>query len=94
MKATLNATGTGVDQRPDVGERPDTTPTDGEDRERFSHLVFTPGRKAEGVVLEARVTGTPITALCGKRWIPSRDPERFPLCPTCKEIRDRARADR
>jgi len=25
-------------------------------------------------------------ALCGKVWVPSRDPERFPVCPECKEI--------
>jgi hypothetical protein len=24
--------------------------------------------------------------LCGKKWIPNRDPEKFPICPTCKEI--------
>lgn len=94
MEGTRNTARPGVAQRPDVAERPGTTPTDGEDRERFSHIVFTPGRKAEAVVLEARVTGTPITALCGKRWIPSRDPQKFPLCPTCKEIRDRATAGR
>ena len=32
------------------------------------------------------VTGTPVTALCGKVWVPSRDPKRYPVCPTCKEI--------
>ncbi len=30
--------------------------------------------------------GTPVTALCGKVWVPSRDPQRYPVCPTCKEI--------
>ena len=32
------------------------------------------------------VTGTPVIALCGKVWVPSRDPERFPVCPECKDI--------
>jgi Protein of unknown function (DUF3039) len=32
------------------------------------------------------VTGTPVVALCGKVWVPSRDPKRYPVCPTCKEI--------
>jgi hypothetical protein len=27
-----------------------------------------------------------VTALCGKKWIPGRDPGRYPVCPTCKEI--------
>jgi hypothetical protein len=32
------------------------------------------------------VTGTPIRALCGKIWVPSRDPKKYPVCPECKEI--------
>ena len=35
---------------------------------------------------EAMVMGTPVIALCGKVWVPSRDPEKFPVCPECKEI--------
>ncbi len=50
------------------------------DHERFAHYV----RKEK--IVESAVTGKAVTALCGKRWIPSRDPERFPICPTCKEI--------
>jgi hypothetical protein len=34
---------------------------------------------------EALITGTPVTALCGKIWTPSRDPERFPVCQGCVE---------
>ena len=50
------------------------------DHERFSHYV----RKEN--LTEAMVMGTPVVALCGKVWVPSRDPERFPVCPECKEI--------
>jgi hypothetical protein len=50
------------------------------DHERFSHYV----RKDN--LTEAMVMGTPVVALCGKVWVPSRDPERFPVCPECKEI--------
>ena len=32
------------------------------------------------------LTGKPVRALCGKKWTPGRDPEKFPVCPTCKEI--------
>jgi Protein of unknown function (DUF3039) len=35
--------------------------------------------------------GTPLVALCGKVWVPSRDPKRYPVCPTCKEIHDQLR---
>lgn len=50
------------------------------DHERFAHYV-----KKEKIV-ESAVTGKPVTALCGKRWVPNRDPMKFPICPTCKEI--------
>ena len=53
---------------------------DSGDHERFSHYV----RKEK--IVESAVSGKPVTALCGKRWIPSRDPKKFPICPTCKEI--------
>jgi hypothetical protein len=36
--------------------------------------------------MRSMVEGTPVTALCGKTWVPSRDPERYPVCPTCREI--------
>ena len=69
---------TGVLER-EVETTPRVTPGDG-DHERFSH--YAPKDK----IMEAMVTGTPIRALCGKVWVPSRDPQRFPVCPTCKEI--------
>lgn len=50
------------------------------DHERFAH--YAPKDK----ILEAMVSGTPIRALCGKVWVPSRDASRFPVCPACKEI--------
>ena len=37
---------------------------------------------------EATVLGTPVVALCGKVWVPSRAPEKFPVCPECKELWD------
>ena len=58
------------------------SPTDEGDHERFSHYV----RKEK--ITEAMVTGKAVRALCGKKWVPSRDPEKFPICPTCKEIFD------
>jgi len=50
------------------------------DHERFSHYV----RKDK--ILESAVSGRPVVALCGKVWVPTRDPQRFPVCPTCKAI--------
>lgn len=50
------------------------------DHERFSHYV----RKEK--ILESAMTGEPVVALCGKIWVPGRDPQKFPVCPICKEI--------
>ena len=59
--------------------RPKTSDGDG-DHERFAHYVL----KSKQV--DSMVTGTPLQALCGKIWVPSRDPKKYPVCPTCKEI--------
>lgn len=40
-------------------------------------------------LMEAMVNGTPVTALCGYTWVPSRDPKRHPICPRCKAIIER-----
>jgi hypothetical protein len=50
------------------------------DHERNSHYV----RKEK--IVESAVLGIPVIALCGKVWVPGRDPEKFPICPTCKDI--------
>jgi hypothetical protein len=44
-------------------------------------------------VMEARINGTPVTALCGWTWVPQQDPQQFPLCHRCKEIADRIKFD-
>jgi hypothetical protein len=56
--------------------------TDDGDHDRFSHYV----RKADAA--RAAVEGTPVVALCGKVWVPSRDPDKYPVCKTCAEIRE------
>jgi len=63
--------------------------TDQGDHDRFAHYIADaePGRAA-AMVTEAIIEGTPLQALCGKVWIPSRDAKRYPVCPTCKELKD------
>jgi len=61
-------------------ERPDTAHGGPGDHERLAHYV----RKEK--ILESAVTGSPVIALCGKVWVPNRDPGRFPVCPECREI--------
>jgi len=60
--------------------RPQTLPTDDGDHERFSHYV------EKDKLAEAMIMGTPVVALCGKVWVPSRDPEKYPTCPECQEV--------
>lgn len=58
-----------------------TQPSTGDgDHERFSHYV------PKDRLTAAMVEGTPVRALCGKLWVPSRDPQRFPMCPECRRI--------
>ena len=50
------------------------------DHDRYSHYV------KKDKILKSAMSGKPVIALCGKVWVPGRDPEKFPVCPTCKEI--------
>jgi hypothetical protein len=66
---------------------PDTVPITGDgDHERFSHII----RKSDE--MKGYVMGEPVVALCGKKWVPSRDPQKFPVCPTCLEVLGAIRA--
>ena len=56
------------------------------DHARFAHFA----RKAD--IVKSAVTGKPIVALCGKVWVPVRNPDRYPVCPTCREIYERKKA--
>ncbi len=70
----------------DIVTKEQTRPriSDGEgDHDRFAHYV----RKAD--IVRSNVEGVPVVALCGKKWIPNRDPSSYPVCPTCKEIKAR-----
>ena len=61
-------------------------PVEPGDHERFAHYV----RKEK--ILTSALSGEPVIALCGKVWVPGRDPKKFPVCPLCKEIYDGLRA--
>ncbi len=63
-----------------LDEDVDTSLDDPGDHDRFSHYV------KKNKIMPSAIEGTPLEALCGKKWVPSRDPEKFPVCPECKEI--------
>ena len=75
---TAPSTRTAVLEREDT--RTDPRLSEPGDHERFAHYV----RKEK--IMESAMTGNPVIALCGKVWVPGRDPEKFPVCPMCKEI--------
>ena len=72
------STGTAVLERPEVKEKPQST--DDGDADRFAHYV------SKDRIMESRATGRPVVALCGKIWVPKRDPSRYPVCPDCRRI--------
>ena len=57
------------------------------DHERFAHYV------QKDKIMESALTGEPVIALCGKVWVPGRDPQKFPVCPDCKEVYDSMMGD-
>lgn len=50
------------------------------DHDLFAHYV--PKAQLEAAVF----LGQPTVALCGKVWLPGKDPHRYPVCPTCKDV--------
>ena len=67
----------------DVVTRPDDETTTGEPH--VAHIVKADGDAAAKVV-EARIYGTPLEALCGMVFVPQRDPTKLPMCAACKDI--------
>lgn len=73
-----------------------TDPLLDEDKPIVSHIVGPDydddGNKIQGAakVTMAMINGTPVTALCGYVWVPSRDPGKHPVCEACKAIVQRS----
>lgn len=70
----------------DTLTRPEVT--DGGDHDKFAHYV----RKTK--ITESAVTGQAVTAICGKKWVPTRKPDDFPVCPDCKKIYDQLKSSK
>lgn len=66
----------------DLLEKSDTDlkTTDTGDHDKLSHYV----RKDD--IMAAAIVGVPATAVCGKTWFPNSDPQKYQVCPECKEI--------
>lgn len=70
----------------DTLTRPEVT--DGGDHDKFAHYV----RKNK--ITESAVTGKAVRAICGKKWVPTRKPDDFPVCPDCKRIYDQLKSSK
>lgn len=70
--------GTAVLEREETDEK--SRRGDDGDNDRYAHYV------SKERLEQARITGRPVIALCGKVWIPKRNPERYPVCPECKKV--------
>ncbi len=57
-----------------------TEDADPGDHDRFAHYV------QKEKIAQAALNNSPVIALCGKVWVPGRDPNKYPVCPECKEI--------
>lgn len=79
----------GVDLSPLIEQSSDTYTED----PIFSHIIDRgdDDRPAHAIVMEARVNGTALTALCGHTFVPERDPKKYPPCEKCVEIFEFAR---
>jgi hypothetical protein len=60
--------------------RPDLADADVQEGDGYAHYA----NKEE--ITRAAVLGGLVTALCGYKFPPVRDPQRFPVCPKCKEL--------
>ena len=61
----------------------DTLENSDGDHDKFAHYVV------DGDLLAAMLTGEPLTALCGKVWVPSKFAEQDrTVCPECKDLYD------
>jgi hypothetical protein len=58
------------------------TNIDDGNEEHFAHYA------ESASVTEGYIMGTPVIAICGKVFVPFRNPEKLRICPICKEIAD------
>jgi Protein of unknown function (DUF3039) len=65
---------------PSTETRPTESDADTGEDDSYAHYAD----KAE--ITRAAIEGGTVVALCGFRFPPIRDPQRFPVCPRCKEL--------
>lgn len=71
----------------EILERPEVSDPDLEDG-RLTHII---SRDDE---MRGYVLGEMVEALCGHRFVPSRDPRKYPVCQACKDVLQNMLMDR
>lgn len=63
--------------------------------QRFTHIVNCPDEypDTESYLAAAVIEGFPVEALCGKRWVPNRDPKKYPVCEPCLDEAERIQSE-
>ena len=65
---------------PDLDVAPVVEETDTDDAPDAAHIV------TQKDLIHSQLTGGAIRALCGKMWVPRRNPDDFPMCQACVEV--------
>lgn len=74
---TLERTATLTELDEDILNDLDESTDDGEG-DGLAHYVH------QDDIIAATFQGKVVFALCGKRWVPNRNPEGLPVCPGCQ----------
>lgn len=59
--------------------------TDTSDPDKMAHYV------KKDKIADASIFGTGLEALCGHVFVPTKDHQKYPVCPRCKEIYEQLR---
>lgn len=65
---------------PDLDGVPVVEAQEGDEAPDAAHIV------TQQDLMQSQITGQAIRALCGKMWVPKRNPDDFPLCQSCVDI--------
>lgn len=76
---TLPMTTPSTDSATAILDRPETSHGSG-DHDTFAHYV---DEGSQGPVEMAYIARTPVIALCGKAWVPSKSTAGRQVCPAC-----------
>lgn len=47
------------------------------------HVLRGPGVRGSDIVFAARMSGTEVVALCGFKFVPKHNPDKYPACQPC-----------